>query len=291
MQLGWPKIIAFSVALGIWVVGLNMDSKSPWDMWLMALATTIFCLPFLWMAFKFFNFIQAGEKLRDEDISHEKPHPTPFIAEIVEHLNTLGFVRLGEIRTPLARRTTTISWVFVSPDHSTIAEVVSLNRGKTNFIEFNTAFADNAFLQTTFPIGEDTDFPQLRTRYSRVSVLEAYQQHLKERSNMERAHGSAHSIGSISECLKWNAYFREHYLRTRFQRSLLIWRIVTLYSLGLIGFVVFTAAIPDESRGDAHLVMMVVISAAILILTAVICLILFYFPNQIKTAMRRVSKT
>ena len=173
--------------------------------------------------------ISLGEKKRRlENISHLKLYPPDKLQATIDTLTKLGFSRLGETRIKISGVKTLDSWVFVSSDKFTTTDL-----GETipNLVFFNSAFIDNAMVETGFPYGENIETPHFRSRVITSNIEDAYIHQTKQIEDFSKKHGAPRRIETMNDYLYWDIIFREQYSWLKFRRNTLI-GIINIISLG-----------------------------------------------------------
>lgn len=283
-------VVTFLIASGLWLLAFILNPDGNVASRFLSLANLILMMVFIWLAAESFEMMQTQKHQRPDDISLEEPAPTPNVAYNIRQLQDLGFVRLGEIRQPISGQTKTIAWILVSGDHSDTAIVFDLQQGNQATVEFNTVFTNNAFLQTSYPVGVHRNFAQLHIQFSPISVAVAYQRHVNLRSRLELEHGFAWSVGTMSEFLGWDAYFREHHLPDKFRYETFRSRMTAIFSASFIGFMLYGNLTIREEPYSNQSLPCVFGGTAILIVIGLVTMFAL-IPPETRIAFRRKPPT
>ncbi len=219
---------------------------------LLTLGMLYFLLRASWYAWGSISIYASIGRRRPDDISHLGLPPPPELQPTVAALQALGFRRLGETKTPLPitpRQAT--RWVLVDASNTTEAEAEA--EGKSSLIRFLTAYADEAMVETFYPMGECIDEPDYRSHTVTASVEAAYRHHAKQAADFATTHGATHGapqhIESLADSMHWGAVCRHRYARRRGRR----WYLWNLASLGasLCAAVAAAAVLLWPQRGPA----------------------------------------
>lgn len=183
----------------------------------LALGMLYFLLRTGWYAWRAISINAGIDRRRPDDISHLGLPPPPELQPTVAALPALGFRRLGETSTPLPigpRQAT--SWLFVDAGNTTTVEAVPV--GKPPMVGFQTVYADEAVVETIYPMGERIDDPHYRSHTVTASIEAAYRHHAKQAADFATAHGAPQRIESMADAMHWDAVFRRRYARRRGRR-------------------------------------------------------------------------
>jgi hypothetical protein len=156
---------------------------------------------------------------RSEDASVEQIEPLAPAQPLVAALTGLGFRRLGEARTRLALPGGTgIAWVLVDPEGTTQAEVVA----SPPLLALTSVYADEAVVETGYPLGEQIDTPSFRSHTVAGSVEAAYRHHLEQAADFGAAHGAPQRIASMAGYFRWDRSYRLHHAQRKMRRLFLV---------------------------------------------------------------------
>lgn len=218
------------------IAPIFIQSLREYSLWLTALGVFVIAIPQFAQTRRSFKLVNEVEDRRDEDVTLENHQPTRNAALLINQLTELGFTRLGETRSPLHQNP--ITWILSNPDHTDLVEVVDLQDKLPAMLQFTTVFANEAVLETMYPIGENKDFPQHRFRFNSVSVQSAYEQHTLDRFRLESQHGAPRSIRSLVEYLNWDMRYRELYGRNKLRGSEIRSLMYSLFILAMLGSII-----------------------------------------------------
>lgn len=200
-------------------------------------------------------WVSLGSRLRRvEDASHRGVPVPPALQPVVSALITLGFRRLGEKHTPVKGVPGPhITWVFVDPEGTTEAEVVPFR--KAAFLGMDTAYADDAVVETTYPAGEHIDEPCFRSHTVTSSVEAAYRHHLAQVADFAGAHGAPCRIDSMADSLRVEAMYRGRHVLRKFRRFIVRDVVnIALCVYGLIAVAVLLLPVAREGLSPALLI-------------------------------------
>ncbi|MCL6432454.1 MAG: hypothetical protein K6V36_16595 [Anaerolineae bacterium] len=193
-----------------------------------------FVLSVGWHAWAGLRIALGSRTRRVEDASHLGVPMPPGLQSAAAALTALGFRRLGEKHTPLKGVPGHhISWVFVDPEGTTEAEIVPL--GKAALVGLTTAFADEAVVETTYPVGERINEPYFRSHVVTSSLEDAYRHHLVQVADLAAAHGIPCRIETMADSLRVEEMFRRRYVLRRSRRFIV--RDVANIALSVYGLI------------------------------------------------------
>lgn len=210
-----PFRIATFLAVTIPLIPIFIRSLSPYAVWFGVLGMFIFTIPYYWAVHQAFDMVNGITKRRDEDVSAENHQPSRKADALIGELIKLGFARLGEARSQLRGQQDNISFLLNSPEATDFVEVADLGGKLPAMLQFTSVFADEAVLETLYPLGANKDFPQHRIRVNSVSVKSAYDQHSLDRFRLESQHGAPRTFPTMAEYLAWDGRYRELYARNK----------------------------------------------------------------------------
>ncbi|MBZ0320982.1 MAG: hypothetical protein K8L91_31495 [Anaerolineae bacterium] len=220
------------------IAPIFVPSLREYSLWLTALGVFIIAIPQFAQTRQSFKLVNEAEDRRDEDVTLENYQPTRNAALLINQLAELGFTRLGETRSPLKGHKNPITWILSNPDHTDFAEVIDLQGKLPAMLQFTTVFANEAVLETAYPIGENKDFPQHRFRFNSVSVPSAYEQHSLDRFRLESQHGAPRPFRTMVEHLAWEGRYRELYGRNKLRGSEIRSLMYSLFILAMLGSII-----------------------------------------------------
>lgn len=122
----------------------------------------------------------------------------------------LGFRRLGETDTPLPGRRESLTWVYINGDASITAELVAIN---VIAVQFNTVFADQAVLETSFPIGENMQRENYRSVKGDGGISATLDQHIEVAREMVLEHGRPIALDTMATYLAWDVQYRQIHIK------------------------------------------------------------------------------
>ncbi|MBN1284913.1 MAG: hypothetical protein JXB47_05925 [Anaerolineae bacterium] len=210
----------------------------------------------------------GAPKRRERDVSYDQ-HPLSAAAQaIVDQLTPLGFTRLGETATDLPGHPGQITWYFMSADGTITTEVVSLAMlGKERgIVQFTTVFSDESVLETSYPIGDNLDYPDFYSRKNDESVAAAYEMHRRTAGELQIKHGAPRTVKSMTELLSWAALHRERHVRRKLRPPLMTQLKLSGWFLYTIGYMVVASIIMSQPGETSDAAALVIAVGAVLII-------------------------
>lgn len=167
----------------------------------------------------------AGKR-RSEDVSERKSLIPPELSPMVETLSRIGFTRLGEVQVKIPGRQTMGSRILISTDKTVFAELT-----ETQIVVFTTVFADDAVVETGFPVGERIQTRNFRSHTITTDLEAAYRHQLQQVEVFSKTHGVPRRIETMQDYLAWDAMYRKHYVSRKMRRHtwlalLQVWTLV-----------------------------------------------------------------
>jgi hypothetical protein len=183
-------------------------------------------------------FISLGAKNRlPIDISHLQTQPPTKLQAAIYVLLNLGFSRLGESSTNIFGSQGK-SWIFISPDKSTTAELVV---AAPILLSFTTIYNDTAVVETGFPVGERIETPYYKSHTIKSSIEKAYNHQVQQMTNSTKAHGAPCRIENMHDYLYWDVVYRKEHVLRKFSR--LLWTgvlYILLLGCGVLSTLIVT---------------------------------------------------
>lgn len=169
---------------------------------------------------------RGASERRPRNVSVEQRQPPSAVRQLLGELTVLGFRRLGEtelsvpdtgvIGSLLGRQRRSTSWLLVDSVATTVAEVTEIGP----MVSLESWMVDDSVVQTTTPMGEDIDEPDLRTTAVKGSVAEAYTHHRLMVDGRAAIHGAPRGIHSMGDHLRNDADYRQRFGRRFLRRAL-----------------------------------------------------------------------
>jgi len=169
-------------------------------------AVLVWVLPRTWAMWRLYAGIR-GRRLQDGS-SFAPPAP-PAVAALARRLGSIGFRRIGERTLVLPDGTRRFEWDLVDASSTTYVAIVPFRSGG-RFVCYS-AFADGAFVETSYPIGTPVQRPDLVARVVATSPEDAVLAHRRLLSNASSAHGPALGNRSMEDLLARDATYRERH--------------------------------------------------------------------------------
>lgn len=154
-----------------------------------------------------------------------------------DQLLSLGFQKVGMTaqENPIEDETM-VGWLFHNDDATIVVEVAYAG---IEIMRFYSWFGDNFRVETSFPIGENLNTPQLVSRFTEESLADAYAIHLTNYQKYVAEYGRPHAIRTVEDALKWDheQYMPNHFRRT-VQRHQTTAHLRLIYGFFLLAFTV-----------------------------------------------------
>lgn len=154
--------------------------------------------------------VTTAPSRRSYDVSNESQPPPKAVYEMLKILEEIGFVRLGEVAIDVLPLSKKVTWLLTKNKGMILAEVIKMEDKAA--CQFTTIFRDESILETSFPIGENIDKPNYRSRKNEVSLQAAFEQHMHHARAIHQQRGNPQAINSISDYLQREGRYRELYL-------------------------------------------------------------------------------
>jgi len=156
---------------------------------------------------------------RVEDISAVAPPVPGPVRDAASVLESLGFAALGVTRTHMPGAAG-ITWYLAGQDGTVMAEVVEYNKGAA--VQFTTQFEDGCVVETSTPIGERIRSPRFWTTRAEGGIVEAYEQHQRERTAfLGQVTSVPRRFATIAQVLEAEHIYREQHFRRKMLPGLL----------------------------------------------------------------------
>ena len=149
---------------------------------------------------------------RLEDATGSAPPEPPAVAALSERLIALGFSRIGVRSAVLPGPVRRFEWNLVDAPTTTYASLVpSSTLAGGVLMACYSAFADGAFVATTFPSGATVRRPDFDAAPAGPTAEDAVRAHYQRVSSFSAAHGPALANRSMADLLvRDDTYRRRH---------------------------------------------------------------------------------
>jgi hypothetical protein len=136
-------------------------------------------------------------------------------------LVSLGFQPSGMTHTKYFMQGTVNTWYYIHKTGEIFAELIMYRSA----VMFNTWFSDDAYLTTSYPVGNNIETANFQAHFANKSAETAYQDHRETLDVWRSIHGQAVKFATVSDILAYEPLYRRRY------RIRHMWR-VTLTTLG-----------------------------------------------------------
>jgi hypothetical protein len=162
----------------------------------------------------------GARRRRGDDVTTRGFTPPESLKPTIEALERIGFTRLGEAQTKLPfQQLPNTEWVLVCQDQDTLAEVVLAGGGP--YVQLQSAFPDDAALETGYPYGEKIETPEFSSGFEKTSLPEAVRVHQTRQEAFATAHGAPRKFTDMAGYLAWDALYRRKYARRKLRDPIL----------------------------------------------------------------------
>ncbi len=143
-------------------------------------------------------------------------------------LVTLGFQPSGMTYTKYFMQGTANSWYYIHKSGEVFAELLMYRSS----VIFNTWYSDDAYLTTSYPVGNNIETANFQAHFAKQSLETAYQDHLTTLDRWRAIHGQPVKFASVSDMLAYEPVYRRRYHIRNMSRITL-----TTFGFTLIWFV------------------------------------------------------
>jgi hypothetical protein len=154
----------------------------------------------------------AGKR-RSADVSGEDHPVPPELAHSLGVLGELGFLRLGEVQVMLPGGQIALSRIHVSADRTIFAE---LTEGR--IVLLTSVFADDAVVETGFPVGESFDGKKFRSHTVTSDLQAAHAHHRSLLESFRKDHGGPRRMETLRDYLDYEAMYRTEHVARKMRR-------------------------------------------------------------------------
>jgi hypothetical protein len=215
-----------------------MDASRLFD-----LVVLVFLLVLLWQllprALTVTRIYGGIRSRRLEDGSAIAPPPPPGVARMGEQLTQAGFHRIGERTLVLPDVGRRFEWNLADERTTTYVSIVPIaNTPLGARLSCYSAFADGAFVATSFPDGTAIERPDLLTGPAGRSPAECVEEHRRRVDAFARVHGAPLRNESMSDLLARDATYRERHGGATLRRR--VWMFDGFVALAFAAAVITT---------------------------------------------------
>ncbi len=188
----------------------------------MLVAMLLVLVPRAWWMWR----VYAGIRHRRlQDGSSFAPPPSAAVAALAARLRPLGFERIGERTLVLPDGVRRFEWDLVDRDSTTYVAMGPVGPGAR--MTCYSAFADGAFVETTYPVGTALRRPDLLASVVRTSPEDAVTTHRQLLAECSATHGRPLQNRTMADLLERDATYRARYGGATMRRRVYGWVAAT----------------------------------------------------------------
>ena len=173
------------------------------------LAVAVRVVPAAWNILRVYLGIKTR---RLEDATSFSPAPPPAVTAVLARLVTIGFRRIGERSLVLPGDQRRFEWNLVDePTTTYIAVVPARTMPGSALVAFYSAYADGAFVVTTFPTTERVQRPDFDAAPGAATIEDTATLHRQRAAAFSRVHGPALQNRSMADLLQRDDTYRRRH--------------------------------------------------------------------------------
>jgi hypothetical protein len=188
-----------------------MDASRLFDLGLLVFLTVLLwqLLPRAWRVTQIYSGIRSR---RLEDGSAIAPPPPPGVARMGEQLKEIGFRRVGERTLVLPGVGRRFEWNLVDEPTTTYVALVPVATSPLGArLSCYSAFADGAFVATSYPDGTTVQRDDLLAGAAGRTPVECVQEHRRRVATFAAPHGAPLRNETMADLLARDATYRERH--------------------------------------------------------------------------------